>query len=254
MMSRVIVPLLALNFGPACFFSHGSSEPSGTETHSDPPVPEPEGRTPRPAPVEPEPEHDICPAELEGDERQEAENCPCGYGQIPHPDSQGNCFLCSECSSCEVFIAEDGPLFTGGAFLSWQSPGGIAGLGRTMVITGDDSGGGLLSVWRDVPEIHPEGSPDTSPHYVQRLSYQEMNQLFLRLHNVDHSSLPHEVEIWAECYPYFYARKCDSCLATELRYHLPRQILPEFECIEEWFNTILPQEIHNPVSYCDWAE
>jgi hypothetical protein len=121
------------------------------------------------------------------------------------------------------------------ARLSWQAPGGIAGWGPALLVSGD----GSLSLWEETFGFDPGEAPLLPPDALLALTPGAADELFARWQATDLSELPHEGGANAECYPLAWARLCDACDATKLEYDVPQQLAPEMERVWDWFDAVL---------------
>jgi hypothetical protein len=135
------------------------------------------------------------------------------------------------------------------AYLSWEAPGGNAGTGPAIVV----SGAGWADTWTNVLGFSPE-TPPSNATGSYTLTSAQTDPLFARLAAVDFTSLPHAATGFVECYPRLYFRLCTSCATTTLNYSIPAQLAPEMESVWAWFDQLLgsPTAQPNPRRYCDF--
>jgi len=134
------------------------------------------------------------------------------------------------------------------AYLAWQAPGGIAGVGPAIVV----SGKGWAVAWQRTYAFSPE-TPPSDPAESHTLTSEQTDDLFARLAAINMSSLPHDYATHSECYPNVYFRFCEGCTATTLKYGEPPQIAPEFDPVWVWFDQLLgSSSLTHPYTYCNW--
>jgi hypothetical protein len=134
------------------------------------------------------------------------------------------------------------------AYLAWQAPGGGAGTGPAVVV----SGAGWADTWNNTPGFSPE-TPPSSATGTYTLTGAQTDDLFARLVAVNLSSLPHPTTLGYECYPRLYFRLCASCATTTLDYDVPQQLGPEMDPVWLWFDQLLGTGTGtNPRTYCNW--
>jgi hypothetical protein len=139
------------------------------------------------------------------------------------------------------------------AYLAWEAPGGVAGTGPAIVV----SGRGWADIWTQTPGFvrdTPE-TPPSSPTQTYTLTAVEVDDLFARLASVDFTQLPHPSTSSAECYPALYLRLCTGCKYIKLNnYYAPSQLLPEMESVWAWFDQLLTASSSaNPRNYCNFS-
>lgn len=135
------------------------------------------------------------------------------------------------------------------ALLGWTAPGGAAGTGPALVVTG----AGRMNTWSTISGLNPE-SPPANPTATYALTAAQTDDLFARLAAVTTSGLPHSTSGFVECYPRLYFRLCQSCAATTLNYQQPSQLLPEMSAVFAWFDEQLASApaSSNPRNYCNF--
>lgn len=234
---RILTLAVLSVLGSGCFLFH---ETGGEEA----PAPEPTP-VPRPSPVpfpdpDPGPERDYCEEEPDIDGR-----CSCGHEVLVHPDEEGRCFRCLDCGDCEIPIAEDGPLYPD-ALISWQSPGGFAGWGPAVIVTGD----GTVRIWHMLLGFDPSAIPEVEPDIVTTVPFYEVDQLVERWKSADRSTIPRDGP-GADCYPTAAVRQCEGCELETIQYSTPDQVLPELGCVFDWYDTRLADVLeYPPRAYC----
>lgn len=133
------------------------------------------------------------------------------------------------------------------AYLAWQAPGGVAGTGPAVVVSGE----GWADTWENVNGFSPE-RPPSSATGTYTLTRAQTDDLFSRLASVSISSLPHPTSLGYECYPSLYLRLCEGCATTTLSYTAPQALLPEMDPVWLWFDRLLGKAAWtNPRNYCD---
>lgn len=139
------------------------------------------------------------------------------------------------------------------ARLIWMMPGGVAGWGPALALDGF----GDLRSWNQAA-----GSPDwerEDPDYVEGMGIESANELFGLLEAINMSGLPHEPQVYGECYPVFWLllEDCPGCVPFRMDYWSALDLRPEFNAVYEWFDQRLcrpgpssdyPQTL--PSSYC----
>jgi len=132
------------------------------------------------------------------------------------------------------------------AYLAWQAPGGTAGVGPAVVV----SGKGWADVWQRTYGFSPE-TPPSSATKTYTLTSAQTDDLFARLAAINFSSLPHPgLQGW-ECYPRLYFRLCEGCTATTLSYPVPEALSPEMDPVWLWFEQVFGDYTYaKPSFYC----
>ena len=134
------------------------------------------------------------------------------------------------------------------AYLGWQAPGGVAGTGPAVVI----SGAGWADTWTNVTGFSPE-TPPSSATGTYTLTSAQTDDLFSRLAALNTTSLPHATTGFVECYPTLYYRLCTGCTTTTLNYSIPAQVSPEMDSVWLWFDQFLGgTAATNPRNYCSF--
>jgi hypothetical protein len=134
------------------------------------------------------------------------------------------------------------------AWLTWDSPGGVAGTGPAVVV-----GPGFMDTWDSTSGWPNPEQPPSSATKTYSLTTAQTDDLFTRLAAVDYSSLPHPSG-WVECYPTLYVRLCKGCTPRILGYNVPADLLPEMESVFAWFDQYLAASTlrTNPRNYCNF--
>jgi len=135
------------------------------------------------------------------------------------------------------------------ALLLWSAPGGFAGTGPALRITG---GGSAAFVGEAPYDLAWESA---TPDHAEELGIDAADELFDMLEAVDWSGLPHGGGGGADCYPSFYLRMCEGCDEIVLTYHTPGQLEPELTEVYSWLVTRLCRGLERqqlPDSYCVW--
>jgi hypothetical protein len=136
------------------------------------------------------------------------------------------------------------------AYLAWEAPGGFAGTGPAVVV----SGKGWADTWDNTPGF--SSSPETPPSSATgtyTLTRAQTDDLFARVALVNMSSLPHPSSLGYECSPRLYFRLCEGCTATTLPYAVPQELEPEMDPVWLWFDQFLGSSaMTNPRNYCNW--
>lgn len=160
-------------------------------------------------------------------------------------DAHGN----PELELHDVCVSITEPTRRSDATLSWQAPGGALGVGHAVVVTGD----GSIHLWEQVTEFDP-ATPPENPTYSMSISTNSTDELFRLWAEIDLSSIPHDDDIWMECYPRLYVTLCEDCDPVLIDYHTARQLEPEMEPIWAWFDTVLgsSESRDNPRNFCQW--
>ena len=155
---------------------------------------------------------------------------------------------------CDVV---DAPPRRPDAYLAWQAPGGFAGTGPAITV----SGNGEVNMWGEIDGFPPAEGPEQVPRTTYVLSETSVDELFGRWAATDTSTLPHATS-WAECYPSVWVRLCtdegtDECAPTEINedYYRAEALAPEMEAVWQWFDAVLPSSLetphdNNPRGYC----
>jgi hypothetical protein len=153
-----------------------------------------------------------------------------------------------------VFKAADGACPTSdggavshaGAYLAWQSQGGIAGTGPAVVV----SGAGWIDTWASVAAFSP-ASPPSNATSSATLSTEQVNDLFGRFASAGVSALPHPSTSGVECGVSISYSACESCSALAVQYTIPEQVSPEMDSVWAWFDQVLGASVQtNPRNYC----
>jgi len=136
-----------------------------------------------------------------------------------------------------------------GGFLSWQSPGGVAGWGAALTVSDD----GTIRLWQMVGGFAPTGAPSSNPDATLNTSTAAYLDLMSRWSSTNTAALPHE-GFATECYPVVYARTCASCTPAMISYNRAAQLLPEMDNVWKWFDNQLSNvdSTYNPRSYCNF--
>ncbi len=98
------------------------------------------------------------------------------------------------------------------------------------------SSAGFTHTWDFVPV--PE-TPPPGPSGSRALTFEDTDDLFLRLAGVPTASLPHPPAVTSDCRLTFYFRLCDGCAVRTVSYDIPGQVLPEMAPAWTWFDRIL---------------
>jgi hypothetical protein len=134
------------------------------------------------------------------------------------------------------------------AYLAWEAPGGVAGTGPALMVTGS----GWADTWDNIPAFSPETPPANSTR-AYTLTSAQTDDLFGRLASVNLASLPHTSSTWVECYVSFYFRTCTTCAPVKLSYGVPAQVAPEMDPVWLWFDGLLGATASsNPRNYCNF--
>jgi hypothetical protein len=169
------------------------------------------------------------------------------YAACPTGSSSGGCH---DSSSNLIEFKNCGQSYPD-AYLAWDAPGGVAGTGPAVVV----SGKGWADTWDSVAGFCLD-SPETPPSNATgtyTLTKTQTDDLFSRLAAVNVSSLPHSSSLNYECYPVLYFRLCEGCATTTLEYHVPQQLEPEMDPVWLWFDQLLTASANtNPRNWCDW--
>jgi hypothetical protein len=124
----------------------------------------------------------------------------------------------------------------------WQSPGGVAGWGPALRVTGD----GTIRLWRMRTGFSLD-TPDPAPDRTVTVSGSDVDQLFDLWSMVNTRALPHTAR-GGDCYPSVSVRLCRSCTDASIRYTVPTALLPEMEMVWGWFDGVLG--VDSPRRYC----
>ena len=128
------------------------------------------------------------------------------------------------------------------AVMVWQSPGGVAGWGPALRVTGD----GTIRLWRLRTGFSLD-TPDPAPDRTVTVSGSDVDQLFDLWSMVNTRALPHTAR-GGDCYPSVSVRLCRSCTDASIRYTVPTALLPEMEMVWGWFDGVLG--VDSPRRYC----
>lgn len=121
------------------------------------------------------------------------------------------------------------------ARMVWQAPGGFAGWGLAVMVTGD----GLARGWIHQTAFDPLGTPPPDDTRTP-LTGAQVDDLFDRWSRVSRSGLPHGPSSAGDCYPSVTVRTCDTCAPARIDYRHPAQISPEMDDVWSWFRENLP--------------
>lgn len=121
------------------------------------------------------------------------------------------------------------------ARMVWQAPGGFAGWGLAVMITGD----GVARGWINQPAFDPLGPPPPNDTRVS-LRGAQVDDLFDRWSRVSPGALPHGPRSAGDCYPSVTVTTCDTCAPVRIEYRHPAQISPEMDEVWAWFRENLP--------------
>ena len=116
------------------------------------------------------------------------------------------------------------------AKLIWQAPGGVVGYGPALMIDGY----GELRSWDLAFDSADWDLED--PDYEESFGLEAANELFGLLAEVDFSSLPHDPQYYAECYPSLWLQLevCPGCPTIQLSYASGVDLRPELEAVYLW--------------------
>lgn len=144
----------------------------------------------------------------------------------------------------DVPAVDAGPRQYADAMLIWQSPGGFAGWGPAVMVTGD----GTVRRWQMVREFGSGNVPPADETF--QLPGAVIDDLFLRWGRVDLEGLPHGPMSASDCYPSVTVRLSARGPERQLRYQHPRQLTPEMNDVWQWFVLHTPRGLPN--EFCDF--
>jgi hypothetical protein len=121
------------------------------------------------------------------------------------------------------------------ARMVWQAPGGFAGWGLAVMITGD----GIARGWINQPAFDPLGAPPPNDTRVS-LRGAQIDDLFDRWSRVPLDALPHGPSSAGDCHPSVTVQPCATCMPVRIEYRHPAQVTPEMDAVWAWFRENLP--------------
>jgi hypothetical protein len=129
------------------------------------------------------------------------------------------------------------------AVMLWQSPGGFAGWGPAVMVTGD----GVVRMWRMRTGFTIETASSVAPDRTERVSPVDIDALFGAWAATPVAGLPH-AGTSVECYPSVTVRACARCDATTIMYTTPASLQPEMNAVWAWFEA--RYGVDGPQNYC----
>ncbi|MDP3274692.1 MAG: hypothetical protein Q8Q09_05810 [Deltaproteobacteria bacterium] len=129
------------------------------------------------------------------------------------------------------------------AVMVWQSPGGFAGWGPAVMVSGD----GSVRFWENRTGFSLDEALSMPPSRAERVSVADVDDLFDRWTRTSVSMLPHRGTS-IDCYPVVTVRLRTSDPAHEIRYTTPASLLPEMSSVWMWFETRYGAT--GPQTYC----
>jgi hypothetical protein len=169
-------------------------------------------------------------------------------------------YCADSCSACVSFMCKGGRWVDAGppcsdppnpyynAWMSWQAPGGVVGLGPALVVDAT----GRVQVWEAAPPFDPDVTPRTPPDATYNVGTSSANTLFSAWFALDASALPH-TGVASECSGRVYVKMCPTCnMSISLSYSSPTQLAPELNSVWQWFDAVLPASDNgaHPRNYC----
>lgn len=136
-----------------------------------------------------------------------------------------------------------GPRPFAGARMVWQSPGGFAGWGPAVMVTGD----GVVRAWTMQRGFDALGTPPPDATET-RVSPAQVDDLFARWERAPLTGLPHGPSRPSDCYPTVTVQRCATCMPVRLAYQHPDQLTPEMNEVWGWFQSTTPGI--DPARYC----
>jgi len=118
------------------------------------------------------------------------------------------------------------------AVMVWQSPGGFAGWGPAVMVSGD----GTVRFWRMRTGFTLANATSVAADRTERVTPAEAEELFQLWSAVDASMLPHRTTGSADCYPTVTVRRCARCDEERIAYTTPPSLLPEMNAVWGWFD------------------
>lgn len=138
--------------------------------------------------------------------------------------------------ACPDAGAPDAGADAGGRFadavMVWQSPGGFAGWGPAVMVSGD----GTVRFWRMRTGFTLANATSVAADRTERVTPAEAEELFQLWSTVDVSMLPHRTMGFTECYPTVTVRRCARCDEERIAYTTPASLLPEMNAVWGWFD------------------
>ena len=133
------------------------------------------------------------------------------------------------------------------AQLLWQAPGGFAGTGPALIM----SGAGRLELWFSTEGVNPGDRPAGAPDLVLDLHPDAAGNLIQRALSAPLLGLPHE-GAGGECYGMVSLQACSFCGWFSIPYTGAAQVEPELEAVWRWFDLVLSDQpaYVNPRNYC----
>lgn len=142
--------------------------------------------------------------------------------------------------------SDGGAVSYAGAYLAWQSQGGVAGIGPAVVV----SGAGWMDTWTSVQAFAPTAPPSNASSSTT-LTSDQVNDLFGRFASSGVAALPHPPTSGVECGVGISYTACQGCSALTVSYTIPAQVSPEMDSVWAWFDQALGADATaNPRNYC----
>lgn len=129
------------------------------------------------------------------------------------------------------------------AAMLWQSPGGFAGWGPAVMVTGD----GVVRFWRMRTGFSIDTASTVVADRTERVSVADVDALFAAWAAARVAGLPH-AGMSVDCYPSVTVRRCARCDTTTIMYTTPASLQPEINAVWAWFEARYGAD--GPQNYC----